>query len=279
MNRRRFLKWAAGGLVGSGVAGGAYAVLEARWCRVARVTVPVPRLPAPFAGMTIALVTDVHHGPFVPLRYVRDVVAMTNALRPDVVALGGDYVYKSRRFIAPCLAALGGLKAGVGCFAVLGNHDHWEGAEETRQGLADSKIAELTNGGVWLHRGGARLRMCGVGDLWEDVQDLHTALGSTSPDEAAILLSHNPDYVEQIRDERVALVLSGHTHGGQVVLPGIRPRWAPTRYGAKYLHGLVQGPVSRVYVSRGTGTVGPPVRFLCRPEVVHITLVPDQASA
>ena len=88
-----------------------------------------------------------------------------------------------------------------------------------------------------------------------------------------LLLSHNPDFVETIRDRRVGLVLSGHTHGGQIVLPGYGAPVVPSRYGQKYLYGLVQGPCCRVFVTRGVGTVTPPVRFHCRPEVVLITLV------
>ena len=119
----------------------------------------------------------------------------------------------------------------------------------------------------------ARLRICGVGDLWTDRQDLKTALGDATPGDAVLLLSHNPDFVETIRDRRVGLVLSGHTHGGQIVLPGYGAPVVPSRYGQKYLYGLVQGPCCQVFVTRGVGTVTPPVRFLCRPEIVLITLV------
>ncbi len=92
-------------------------------------------------------------------------------------------------------------------------------------------------------------------------------------DDAVLLLSHNPDFIERIRDPRVGLAFSGHTHGGQVVVPGYGAPRVPSIYGQKYLHGLVQAPCTRVFVTRGVGTVTPPVRFLCRPEVVLITLV------
>jgi uncharacterized protein len=275
VNRRKLLKWSAAAAVGSAIGGVAYPLLGAKWCRVTRVTLPVPNLPGPFAGAIVAFLADIHHGPFVPLSYVRRVVAMTNALAPDLVLLGGDYVSKHRRYIAPCVAELGALRARLGRFAVLGNHDHWEGPEETRDALARAGIVALTNAGVWLDRRGARLRLCGVGDLWEDAQDLPAALGRATAEDAVVLLSHNPDYVEQIADRRVGLVLSGHTHGGQVLLPGIEPRWTPSRYGRKYLQGLCQGPACRVYVARGVGTTGPPVRFRCPPEVVLITLQPE----
>jgi predicted MPP superfamily phosphohydrolase len=111
-----------------------------------------------------------------------------------------------------------------------------------------------------------------VGDYWRDVQDLDAALGNTRRDEAALLLSHNPDYVEKIHDPRVGLVLSGHTHGGQVRLPFIGAPVVPSRFGQKYVEGLVRGPVAQVFVTRGVGTISPPVRFNCPPEVALLTL-------
>jgi predicted MPP superfamily phosphohydrolase len=209
----------------------------------------------------------------VPLAYIRHVVGLTNALRPDIVALVGDYVHRSGAYIAPGIAELGKLTAALGRFAVRGNHDNWESAVLTHAALAEARLPDLNNTGVWLERRGARLRVCGVGDLWTDHQDLDAALGDATADDAVLLLSHNPDFVETLRDPRVGLVLSGHTHGGQVVVPGFGAPIVPSRYGQKYLYGLVQGPCAQVFVTRGVGTVTPPVRFLCRPEVVLITLV------
>src|SRR5947209_7142330 len=103
MDRRRFLKRAAIGAAGFAVAGGVYPFLEAKWCRVTRRAVTLANLPAPFEGTTLAFLSDVHHGPYVPRSYVRDVVAMTNALEPDIVALGGDYCHHGNRFVAPAL--------------------------------------------------------------------------------------------------------------------------------------------------------------------------------
>ena len=197
---------------------------------------------------------------------------MTNALAPDLILLGGDYVHRHPRYIAPGIAELGKLQSRLGRFAVLGNHDNWEDGPATKTALAASGITELTNTGVWLTREGTRLRICGVGDLWTDGQDLDAALGSASDDDAVILLSHNPDYVETLSDRHVGLVLSGHTHGGQVVVPGYGAPIVPSRYGQKYVRGLVQGPTCPVFITRGVGTISPPVRFCCRPEVVLITL-------
>ncbi len=274
MDRRRLLKKVGLAALGSiATCGAAYPFLEAKWCRLTRQTIVLPNLLPPFRGTTVALLADVHHGPFVPLAYIRQIVAMTNALEPDIVVLAGDYVHQHERYIAPGIQELGKLQARLGRFAVRGNHDNRGYEPLSRMALADAKLLDLNNRGVWLERGGSRLRVCGVGDLWTDRQDLGAALGNATERDAVLLLSHNPDFVETIRDRRVGLVLSGHTHGGQVIVPGFGAPIVPSRYGQKYLYGLVQGPCCRVFVTRGVGTIAPPVRFLCRPEVVLITLV------
>jgi uncharacterized protein len=273
MDRRKFLKRAGLAALGAATIGGVYPFLEAKWCRVVRRTIAMPNLPRPFQGTTVALLADVHHGPYVPLAYIRHVVETTNALKPDIVALAGDYMHRTADYIAPGIAELGKLEARMGRFAVRGNHDNREFAPISRAALDEARLPDLNNKGIWLERGGARLRIAGVGDVWTDVQDLNAALGDATPDDAVLLLSHNPDFVESIRDPRVGLVLSGHTHGGQVIVPGFGAPIVPSRYGQKYLYGLVQGPVARVFVTRGVGTISPPVRFLCRPEIVLITLV------
>ncbi len=274
MDRRRFLKQAGIGALGSGAASAViYPFLEAKWCRVVPQTIVLPNLPEAFRGTRIALMADIHHGPFVPLAYIRHVVSLANALNPDITLLAGDYVHGHHSYIAPGINELGKLKATLGRFAVRGNHDNRSYALNSASALADAGLPDLNNTGVWLERGGSRLRICGVGDLWTDHQILSSALGNSTEHDAVILLSHNPDFAEIIRDRRVGLVLSGHTHGGQVVVPGLGAPIVPSRYGQKYLYGLVRAPVCQVFVTRGVGTVTPPARFLCRPEVVLITLI------
>lgn len=270
LSRRALLKkaatWTALGALGC------WPFLEAKWCRVRPVTVSFPRLPRAFDGLRVAFLSDIHHGPFVPLAYVRRVVEMTNFLEPDLICLGGDYVHHSAEYIAPSLRCLGKLRARLGVHAVLGNHDHWEGATETRGALAQAGFADQTNRGEWIRRGTDRLRIGGVGDLWEDRQDLVAALEDTREEEAALLLSHNPDYIDSIHDRRVGLVLSGHTHGGQVAIPGLGAPVVPSQHGQKYVSGLVSGPKVQGFVTCGVGTIGPPVRLGCRPEIALITL-------
>jgi predicted MPP superfamily phosphohydrolase len=247
--------------------------------RVHRIRQPIPKLPRSWWGATVAFLADLHHGPYLSVSRLRDVVDRTNALEPDLVLLGGDYVSKEVKYIEPGIAELARLRARLGRFAVLGNHDHWKSASRTRAALDAAGIERLDNAGVWVERGGAPLRIGGVGDLWTDRQRLDRALGDATDRDAVLLLSHNPDYVEEIADPRVQLVLSGHTHGGQVVVPGYAVSWAPTRFGTKYLRGLCQGPWAQVFVTTGVGTSGPPVRLFCPPEIVHLTLVPIEGRA
>jgi predicted MPP superfamily phosphohydrolase len=273
MDRRKFLKAVSLTGLGCVTAAGAYPFLEAKWCRVSRWSITLPNLPAAFWGTRIVHISDIHHGPFVPLCYVRHIVDLANSLEPDLVLLTGDFVARNNWYIEPGIRALSKLKARISRFAVLGNHDHWQSAAESRQALDNAGIIQVDNTGAWLTRSQSRLRICGVGDLWTDHQNSQSALGDATEGDAVIMLSHNPDFAELLRDRRVGLMLCGHTHGGQVVIPGYGAPIVPSKYGQKYLHGLIQGPNCRVFVTRGVGTVTPPVRFLCRPEIVQITLV------
>lgn len=279
MTRRVFLRRAIIAATASVGGGMLYPFLEAKWLRVSRRAIELPSFPDAFDGFKVALLTDIHHGPFVPLIYVQHAVAVTNRLKPDLICLVGDYVHRSGKYIGPSIDALGALRASSGVYAVLGNHDHWEGAEETRAALKANGVPDLTNRGIWIERGPDRVRLGGVGDLWEDVQELDGTLEGVQDCDTTLLLSHNPDYVEKIRDRRISLVLSGHTHGGQVVIPFIGPPLVPSSYGKKYASGLVRTEHTQVFVSRGVGTITPPVRFLCRPDVVIITLSRSDSKA
>lgn len=270
--RRRFLKRLVYGGLGGCAVLGVYPFIEARLYKVTRVAINVPSLPEAFRGTRIALLSDIHHGPYFGIGFVESIVRNTNELGADIVALCGDYVHRAPKYIEPCIAELAKLQSKLGVFAVLGNHDFWESAPRTRAALREAGITEVTNSGVWLEKAGSRLRVCGVDDLWEGKQDLDAALADCSDTDAAIVLSHNPDYVEGIRDRRAGLVLSGHTHGGQVDIPFIGPPRVPSKYGKKYVAGLVKTPHTQVYVSKGLGGITPPVRFNCRPEIVLITL-------
>ncbi|HUR54705.1 MAG TPA: metallophosphoesterase [Gemmataceae bacterium] len=272
MNRRTFLKAAIAAAVPAPVAAASYGLFEANWLKVERPTLCLPNLPRAFDGLRVAFLTDIHHGPFVSIDYVTSVVRTTLSLNPDLIVLGGDYSYKHAKYIRPCFDALSGLKAPLGVYGVLGNHDYWHGLSETREGMQAAGIVELTNSGVWLERGTSRFRLGGVDDLWAGKPDAAPALEYATTSDACLLISHNPDFAENLRDRRVGLILSGHTHGGQAVLPVVGAPFIPSRYGSKYLRGRVEAPATTVYVSRGLGTVAGPMRYGARPELTLVTL-------
>jgi uncharacterized protein len=272
MNRRIFLKAAIAAVVPAPIAAASYGLFEASWVQIERPVVQMPQLPRAFDGLRVAFLTDIHHGPFTSLDFITSVVRTTLTLQPDVIVLGGDYSYRDVKYIRPCFEVLSKLQAPLGVFGVLGNHDYKYGLEETRSAMAEAGVVELTNAGLWLKRRGARLRLGGVDDLWYGQPDARPALGDATAADACLLVSHNPDFAETLRDHRVGLVLSGHTHGGQGVVPGGGAPFVPSRYGEKYLKGLVEAPATTVYISRGLGTVAGPMRYNSRPELTLLTL-------
>jgi len=277
--RRRFLKLLAGGMVASGLAAaGGYRYvtrIETEWLAVERVAIPLPLEPSQPAleGFKIVLMSDFHLYPFTQIDLVRKAVALANGLRPDLVALTGDYVLERAEAIFDLIPVLAQIEAKYGLFAVLGNHDYWTNAGIVRLGLEEAGIHILSNTGVALGVGKGRLHVAGLDDGWSGQPDLQSALSDLPGDVPAILLMHEPDFADDLsQDGRVFLQLSGHSHGGQVRLPGIGALLLP-RYGQRYDQGLYRVRDMWVYTTRGIGVVGPPVRFRCRPEVTEITLV------
>ncbi len=281
MNRRRFLKICAGSALG-GVAAVTlgHGIYETEMLTVRHLSVRVRHLPAPFSGATIAFLSDFHHSQVVPRAYLERVVATANALEADYIVLGGDYVtagwkynlLHGKSYIAPCFEVLSKLRARSGKYGVTGNHDTSVGLDEVNSAMTAAGIFNLSNRGVWLERNGTRLRLCGVGDLLTQSRHLPAALGDATERDAVILATHNPDYAEHMDDPRVGLILSGHTHGGQVVLPIIGAPVNPSYFGQKYLYGLVQAPHTQVYVTRGIGVLPIPIRVNCPPEIAVLTL-------
>jgi predicted MPP superfamily phosphohydrolase len=248
------------------------AAIEPRWLVVREVEIRDADIPPSFDGKTIAFLTDIHHGIYFSLGRVRSLVARTNALQPDLVLLGGDYAHLRPRYIASCLAELAHLDAPLGKFGVLGNHDHWYDAQLAWKSMQAAGIVALDNRAVWITLGEERIRVGGVGDFWEDSQDLSATTTGVKDEDFVILLSHNPDYVENVQTTTVDLVLSGHTHGGQVTLFGL---WAPiihSDFGQKYRSGVVHTPFTTVVISNGIGVITPPLRFGARPEIILIRL-------
>jgi predicted MPP superfamily phosphohydrolase len=290
-SRRRFLRTGIKVLGGGAVAGLGYAlVVEPRWFQVTHWVFPVRDLPPSLHGLRLVQLTDIHHGPWLALPYVREVVDATNQLEPDLILLTGDYVHHSPEYIRPVMAELARLRAKVGIVAVLGNHDWWENASLTCAELARIGIPLIDNGRRLvtpdrrlIEGEGKGLVIAGVGDLWEDRPDYQQALGGLAESTPRLLLSHNPDVAEEREfvesGLRVDLMLSGHTHGGQVAIPFVGTPMVPSRFGQKYAQGLVQGPVCPVFVCRGIGVSMLPLRAGVFPEIAVLELmVPASTS-
>lgn len=261
---------AAGLLGASGLA--AYASLfEPFDYELTETDVFVRGLPRAFEGFRIAQLTDVHHSRLVPLAEVRRVVELANSARADLVVLTGDYTTSRRRYVEPCAEALGNLRAPEGVWAVLGNHDHYTDAELTTRALSRQRIEVLSNANTTLRRGGEGLQLAGVDDWGWGKADWPRALKGVDPARPVVLLSHEPAVFDMPETRGLSLIISGHTHGGQICLPFIG---APARFleQFRYLRGLFERDGTQLYVSRGTGMIGLPVRLGARPEVAVLTL-------
>lgn len=237
---------------------------------IERVSIVIPSLPLAFDGYRIALLTDLHFDAPGHRRLVSHAVELTLGLAPDLIVLTGDYV--SHWSAVPGLADhLRPLRSPDGVWATLGNHDHWSGPARIRQALSEAGISELQNASVPIRRNEQSIWLAGVDDVWVERHDLARALAGTPDGAVTILLAHEPDYADEVAlTGRVALQLSGHSHGGQVQLPGITPYSLP-HLGQKYPAGLYRIHGMWLYTSRGVGC-GLLPRIRSRPEVTEITL-------
>jgi predicted MPP superfamily phosphohydrolase len=283
LSRRAFLGRSAGRTAGFTAAGfwsyGVYIVPGQLQLR--EYELPIVDLPPELDGLRVVHVSDTHYGPFVTMAYLRKVIARVNELKPDLITLTGDYVHWTPEAIEPGIGVLAELKARLGVVAVLGNHEHWEGADRCREVFKKANIPLVDNGRAYLTPAGLVaaqpiepcLCVAGLGDLWEDKISHEDALGGVPGNMPRIVLSHNPDSAEAVPPEyRIDLMLCGHTHGGQISLPIIGAPAAPIRYKEKYLGGLCEGPHFPVVVSRGAGLAGVPIRLGVPPEIGLITL-------
>ncbi len=306
--RRRFVVNAATGAV---AATPAVALLHttavAPWqLAVRRYRVPIRGLPASLDGLRAVQVSDTHLGPRVSAAFLSDVIQRAVDLKPDIFLLTGDYVHNGTHHIDHAVELMRPLvdAAAIGVVGTLGNHDWYADGPRISRQLTDIGVRMIDNNRVFLD---ADLRqfssrapasgicIAGIGDLLTDVVDIATALRDTRSDLPCVLLSHNPDCAEiadlrgrigRLRDDapgsapsslpdppRIDLMLSGHTHGGQISLPFLGPLHVPSAYGNKYAGGLVNGPSFPVVISRGVGLSLLPVRLRVPPELVEITFV------
>ncbi|MGH9803676.1 MAG: metallophosphoesterase [Candidatus Acidiferrales bacterium] len=242
--------------------------------QVSHHTVELPRLPEEFSGLRLVQLSDIHHGLYTSLEVVERAVEVANGLEPDLVALTGDFVSNSPNYIAPVARALSRLRAPLGVFAVLGNHDHRVGADAVEAALDAHEITVLRNRHVAVRRNGCGVVIAGVDDLGYREHDLRLALLGANPDWPTILLCHNPAVLPLAAARGVDLVVSGHTHGGQVDLPRLR-RFASrrgVRLPMRLRHGWDRSCDTQIFISRGIGTVVVPVRWRCPAEIPLLRL-------
>ena len=227
------------------------------------------------AGLvTVAFVTDTHSGaPWNGLARLREIVEQTNALGADIIVLGGDYVYHGvgnrRPTNAELAQVLGELRAPQGVFAVLGNHDYWDDPGTIEQDFTAQGIQVLSNRGISM--GSGRWWIAGVSDYIETVPDVTAALQNRPEGAPVLFVSHVPDLFRELPPE-VNVMLSGHTHGGQVALPWVGPVLVPSRYGTRYARGIFEESGRVLVVSAGLGTTGLPVRRGVPAEVVLLEI-------
>ena len=301
ISRRKFLKGVLAFSAGTATLGG-YAVAEPWRINVTRYALTPPGWP-PGLKLRFAIIADVHAcEPWMGAARIRRIVARTNALTPDVTLLLGDYMAGYRlATLAHTMPksvwakALAGLKAPLGVHAVLGNHDWWHDIEVQRrrsgpvpaaQALEAAGIPVYENKAVRLVKDGQPFWIAGLGDQWaywprghtraprtlsyEGVHDLPGTLAQVNDAAPVILMAHEPDIFPDVPD-RVALTLSGHTHGGQITFAGFAPV-VPSRYGRRYVYGHIVEDNRNLIVSGGLGCSGLPVRFGRPPEIVLVEL-------
>lgn len=241
---------------------------------IERVELLLPAGHEALAGLRLAFVTDTHVGPFVSPDDLARATALLAAERPDLVLLGGDYVSESPRYAGPAAEILGALvdQAPLGGYAVLGNHDLAVGAERVTRALRQANILVLRNEATEVKTPSGPLWIAGVDEAILSVADPPATFAATPPGAATIALWHEPDEAERTATLGAFAQLSGHSHGGQVRLPGLGPL-ALTPGGRRYVVGLNHAAGMPIYTSRGVGVYRPPIRLNCPPEVTLITLV------
>jgi uncharacterized protein len=285
LTRRNFLgRFLVGASAIAAIGGADVLLLEPNTVVSERVNISLKRLPESFHGFRIAQISDVHFGPYMGRDRLGRALQLAQSFRPDLLVLTGDFVSHpfgksdsdAGQFAEPCADVLATVKD-VPVLAVLGNHDHWDDDGNTVDGaLKDRGIQVLRNRSLPLERSNNRIWIAGVDDVLVGAADLGKALHNVPPSEPTVLLAHEPDFADHAARFPVDLQLSGHSHGGQVRLPGIGALVLPAM-AEKYPVGLNQVGALQVYTNRGLGVINPPVRFNCPPEVTFVTLLADRS--
>lgn len=275
--RRRFLKASALGLIGSGATAGIYgSQFEPHWIDVVQRELPIENLPESLSGRTLIQISDLHIGPVVDDDYMRDALAMVSQLKPDILAITGDFMtYRSPQDLDKTISHLKDLEGGqLATVAIPGNHDFGHMFDDIA--LCDRLTDRLEGLNIRLLRNESTLvdglRILGVNDMWGPFFNVEAALNDYVPSEASLALCHNPDAADRGGwGEYRGWILSGHTHGGQCRVPFFRPPILPV-VNRRYVAGEVPvGDGRQIYINRGLGYLSQ-IRFAVRPEITIFTL-------
>jgi predicted MPP superfamily phosphohydrolase len=240
-------------------------------------TIVLPHWPREFDGLRVAVLSDIHAGsPFIDTAKLNQIVRQTNETHPDVILLLGDLMVKEHFYkhpLAPEIiaAALQGLHARLGVYAVLGNHDWWFNGPRVQLALTKAHITVIENDVVQIQSNGSSFFLLGISDLWTRPQNIAETVQRIPSGTPVIAITHNPDIFPAI-PESVALTLAGHTHGGQINIPFVGRPVVPSRFGQRYAAGLIQEGSKKLFVTTGIGTSIIPVRFRVPPEIVILIL-------
>lgn len=272
LSRRDVLRYLGGAAIGAAAGSAAHGFLyERHHLELTRSAFPVPGLPEALRGLRIGVLTDIHHSQTVPREMVAAAVNMLMAETPDLIVLGGDYVsWRDRRYVHSAAEALAPLAAPHGVIAILGNHDD---DRDMPAALAARGFTVLKDARTRLTIRDEPIDFAGVRFWTYKVSDLMHVLRGSLP--LTILLAHTPKRLLEAQQLAVPAVISGHTHGGQIVLPGLGPIAARE---FPVIAGLAQRSGTTIFVSRGVGTIYVPVRINCPPEVAVLTLEPAMRS-
>lgn len=283
MSRRSFL---IGGALGGSAAAGltlfeAYAARYVNPYRpvLERVSVPVPADHPGLAGLRIGFITDTHVGPFISADDLARATGLIAAEQPDLILLGGDYVSESARYTADAVDVIRLLveSAPLGGYAVLGNHDLSVSSTRVREAFRTAGMPMLRNDATAVPVGSDVLWIAGIDETLLGNPDPAATFAQVPAGAAALALWHEPQFAEAAAEHGAFLQLSGHTHGGQIRVPGIGPIGLPV-HGKRYVMGLNHVAGMPIYTARGVGVYRPPLRFNCPPEVTLVTLeTPDDA--
>lgn len=247
-----------------------HALTEPFMLSIERQEIYLRRLPARLDRLRIVHLSDFHYGPLVNPAHLERAVSAANELRPDLIALTGDYISHDRVYAAPCAEVIGKLRARYGVYAVLGNHDHWTDASLIADLFRAEGVHVMINEGSRMDVRDETFWLAGVDDTMVGLEDISLALAGSREDEFKLLLAHNPIILRRAARANVDLVLSGHTHGGQVTWRPEKNRSGRPR--RRMLRGLGRRSNTQIYVTRGLGTVVLPIRYGCPPEISVLEL-------